>query len=230
MHPHAHPRRPRPLGSFSVLPASLCPIHHDITARHRRPGRAVPGAAAPPALRFATTAVSADADVAPAVMGACGPAASTRSGCCCPGCTGAERGGRNPRHPDPCWFHATRPPSCCSQISSEQVHHENDDGCDACRMCQPSGFRLPCGLCSLSMFLMSTQQTKWCDASSGKQCCVNRCDRSSVPQAGFWAREAIGAAARTSKVRSGAERVRGTIGAGVQVGEWHRVWTCLGVS
>jgi len=49
-------------------------------------------------------------------------------------------------------------------------------------MAAKSGLRLPCGESGLSGVEMSTQQTKWCDPSAGKQCWVSLEVRSRVPQ------------------------------------------------
>lgn len=91
-------------------------------------------------------------------------------------------GGRYPFHPRPFMFHATRPPSCSSQISSLQVHHDHDDALDAAVIARRSGFELPCGEMVCSGVEMSTQQTKWWLPSAGKQCWVSGEARSRVPQ------------------------------------------------
>ena len=91
-------------------------------------------------------------------------------------------GGRYPFHPLPFMFHATRPPSCSSQISSLQVHQEYDEALDAAVIARKSGLELPCGEIDSSGVEMSTQQTKWWLPSAGKQCWVSAEARSRVPQ------------------------------------------------
>ena len=94
--------------------------------------------------------------------------------------------GLYPYHPSPCMFQLTVPPSCCTQISSLQVHQDRLDwSWLAFIITSNNGFLLPCGEFLLVGLLIFEQHTKWCEPSPGKQCYVIYIVKSMEPQPPF---------------------------------------------